>query len=972
MPKIFQKGNVTSGTWGEVKSIFQKVGGTWTEILTVFQRIGGTWTKVYSGLKIPGIITIPTITGDGYVGSTFTSTTGTWSNTPTLYARQWLTSGTLTGSVSPISGATGSSFTATTSQDNKFLLIRVTATNASGNNQSESERIFITKYRAPTRTATAFVLTGTASTSGSVTVTAEGTTYWNETTTVGGVTYNIAPGFPNDSTAAVYEYSWQYLDGTAAANSTNSSTYTFSSSDAGKEVRAKVIAKNSAGDSNPAYSIYSDTVSAQPGAFNITGASLGFPGATTRNITVTWGESTDAGSYEFRFEGSQDGFVTAGTSLGQSWTGYTATSSETSKSFSVTNAYNDYRVTGRAKSGTLYTYSNGGSSTNLQYVDATGSAPAAPVITGITSKSNLAEGLYLEVAYTLSSKGSNEIISFDYSLNNGSSYTNTTSFTSSIIKITGVSPKTTYNVKIRARNDDGYTGNASSTFDHTSAAIPGIPTSRVAKSFVSGEGTLFFTTSTDTASVYGEFDYESFSGGTPVTQNLNTYINTSSNTAYKINLTGASYPNSSYSAQLIPYSGADKTGLTPATSFFATKTLSGSDAITLTNLAFSSRTTTSINVTTTPSGSSMTHIVLNALKNGTTQVTGYPKTVTPTLDSSNTLSYTGLEAGSSYTLYATPRYQYASGVVYDMAQKTITTTTNSDSYTFAMGNSLHVSTNGYINLDNAASATYDSVTLTSGRSISIFNADHMQGTDPSAYLSGATKYWSNTDTFVIQWTGFAYAQSSSASTQVRFQVKFYTGQAYVDAKIMINGTTAPRNASAASGMYNNGALVNQSLAGNLLAAGKTFRIPYSGAAITQDIAFTEIAQASFVNVTSLTAGSGDQGYATIVTAANQGTAPVTPPIIAVTPPIIAVTPPIIAVTPPIIAVTPPIIAVTPPIIAVTPPIIAVTPPIIAVTPPIIATSCTVGAICDEQPEGDCYRLYRWASGCVCARSQLIC
>ncbi len=961
MPKLFQRGIVTSGTWTEVKSVFQRIGGTWTEILTIFQRIGGTWTKVYSGLKIPGIITIPTITGDGYVGSTFTSTTGTWSNSPTGYTRQWLTSTTLTGSVSSISGATGTSFTTTSAQDNRYLLIRVTATNASGTNQSESDRTFITKYRAPTRTATAFLLTGTASTSGSLTVTAEGSTYWNNTTTVSGVTYDISPGFPNDSTAAVYEYSWEYSDGTAAANSTNSSTYTFSSSDSGKQVRAKVIAKNSAGDSNPAYSAYSDAVSAQPGAFNITSATLGYPGVSTRNITVSWGASTNAASYEFRFEGSQDGFLTGGTSLGTSWTGYTATDTETSKTFSVSNQYNDYRVTGRAKSGSLYTYSNGGSSSSFVYVDATGSAPDTPVISSIVSKSNLADGLYLEVTYTLASKGSNDIVSFDYSLNNGSSYTNTTSFTSTTIKITGVAQNTTYNVKIRANNNDGYQSNPSATVQHTSAKVPTTPTSRVMKSFVANEGTLFFTTGTDTASVYGEYDLDGFSGGFPVVDNINGYVNTSASTAYKLNLTGAAYSNQSYNALLIPYSGADKTGINPTSLPFGSKTLNGGDAMSLTNLAFSSRTTTSINVTTTPSGSSMTHIVLNALKDGTTQVTGYPKTVTPTLDSSNTLSYTGLEAGSSYTLYATPRYQYASGVVYDMGQKTITTTTNSSSYTFSFGNSLHISTNGYINLDNGPSASFDSVALTSGRTISIFNADHMQGTDPTTYVSGFTKYWSNANTYVVQWTGFSYAASSVANTQVRFQVRFYTNQAYADAKIMIN--TSARSASNASGMYNNGALINQSLAGTSLSAGKTFRIPFDGSAITQDIAFTEIAQASFLDVASLTSGSSDQGYATRVTAANQQSAvtptPVTPTPVTPTP----VTPTPVTPTP----VTPTPVTPTP----VTPTPVTPTP----VTPTPVAptpVACTPGSICNEVDEGGCVRLYRYNTSCSCVRSQLIC
>ena len=76
MPKIYQR---VKGTWTEVKSVYQRTGGTWTEILTVWQRVAGTWVKVFSGLKIPGIITNPELTGDGYLGSLFTVDNGTWS-----------------------------------------------------------------------------------------------------------------------------------------------------------------------------------------------------------------------------------------------------------------------------------------------------------------------------------------------------------------------------------------------------------------------------------------------------------------------------------------------------------------------------------------------------------------------------------------------------------------------------------------------------------------------------------------------------------------------------------------------------------------------------------------------------------------------------------------------------------------------------------------------------------------------------
>ena len=99
-----------------------------------------------------------------------------------------------------------------------------------------------------------------------------------------------------------------------------------------------------------------------------------------------------------------------------------------------------------------------------------------------------------------------------------------------------------------------------------------------------------------------------------------------------------------------------------------------------------------------------------------------------------------------------------------------------------------MSTNGYVGLDESAKASYssDNVTVTSGRAISVFNADNQQNTGGNTtYISGFTKYWSNADTFVLQYTGYSYVGTGSVDvqTQLRFQIKFYTNQAYADAKI---------------------------------------------------------------------------------------------------------------------------------------------------------------------------------------------
>jgi hypothetical protein len=154
MPKIFHK---RSGSWTEVKSVFHKRNGAWTEVLNVFRKTSGSWVKVFAAAKIPGNTVPPTITGNGYLYGTLTNTNlGTWTNTPTSYARQWRRGTPPSGggeptSYSNISGATSSTYVTTSLDNGKYVVCQVTATNAVGSNVAVSNAIYISKY-AKTRT----------------------------------------------------------------------------------------------------------------------------------------------------------------------------------------------------------------------------------------------------------------------------------------------------------------------------------------------------------------------------------------------------------------------------------------------------------------------------------------------------------------------------------------------------------------------------------------------------------------------------------------------------------------------------------------------------------------------------------------------------------------------------------------------------------------------------------------------------
>jgi FG-GAP-like repeat len=78
----------------------------------------------------PANLTVPVISGAPFVGQTFTTTNGTWSNQPTAYAYRWQT---CTGSVcSDISGAVQPTYLARTADAGSTLQVIVTASNGAG------------------------------------------------------------------------------------------------------------------------------------------------------------------------------------------------------------------------------------------------------------------------------------------------------------------------------------------------------------------------------------------------------------------------------------------------------------------------------------------------------------------------------------------------------------------------------------------------------------------------------------------------------------------------------------------------------------------------------------------------------------------------------------------------------------------------------------------------------------------------
>jgi hypothetical protein len=246
MPKIFHKRN---GSWTEVKSVFHKRNGAWTEVLNVFAKRGGSWTKVFAASKIPGNTVPPTITGSGYLFGTLTNTNlGTWTNTPTSYARQWRRGNPSTGggeptSYSNISGATSSTYVTTSADNGKYIICQVTATNAVGNNVAVSNSIYISKY-APV-SLLPYTFSG-APIVGATLTALEQTGSWKNTTTNTGDTY------PD-----TFEYEWSYANGTiiqsTALNGINQNTYLIVNADLNQQIRVRVTGTNTGGSATSGY-----------------------------------------------------------------------------------------------------------------------------------------------------------------------------------------------------------------------------------------------------------------------------------------------------------------------------------------------------------------------------------------------------------------------------------------------------------------------------------------------------------------------------------------------------------------------------------------------------------------------------------------------------------------------------------------------------------------------------------------------
>jgi hypothetical protein len=195
---------------------------------------------------VPADTVLPAITGSAKDGQTLTSTTGTWSGSPTSYARQWLRCDTAGANCTNISGATSTTYVLTATDVGKTIRVKVTATNGSGSANVNSAQTVTVVAAAPVVSVVP-AISGTAKDGQTLTST---TGTWSGTATI------------------TYTRQWNRCNSggtgcTAIAGATGT-TYVVTAADIGSKLNVTVTASNAAGSASSSSVVTALVVGAAP------------------------------------------------------------------------------------------------------------------------------------------------------------------------------------------------------------------------------------------------------------------------------------------------------------------------------------------------------------------------------------------------------------------------------------------------------------------------------------------------------------------------------------------------------------------------------------------------------------------------------------------------------------------------------------------------------------------------------------
>jgi hypothetical protein len=190
----------------------------------------------------------PTISGSAQQGNTLTESHGTWTNSPTSYAYQWLQCDSLGGGCLPIAGATKQTYVPVSGDVGHTLRVQETASNEGGSSSPATSEATATVQPPPPSNTAPPTISGTAQ-QGQTLTESHGT--WT-----------------NNPTS--YEYQWLQCDGSGANCATiagaTSQTYVPVAEDVGHTIRVQETATNAGGSSSPATSAQTAVVVPPPPA----------------------------------------------------------------------------------------------------------------------------------------------------------------------------------------------------------------------------------------------------------------------------------------------------------------------------------------------------------------------------------------------------------------------------------------------------------------------------------------------------------------------------------------------------------------------------------------------------------------------------------------------------------------------------------------------------------------------------------
>jgi fibronectin type 3 domain-containing protein len=229
--------NISGATASTYRLVAAQVGKTIKAVVTATNGTGSASATSAATATVttgaPVNTALPVVTGTTTDGQALSSTTGTWAGTATItYARQWKRCDGAGANCTNISGATGTTYTLTSTDVTKTIKLTVTATNGVGSTAADAATTAVIAGVAPANTA-APTITGTAQ-DGQVLTSATGT--WS------------------GSTPITYARQWNRCDsggmGCVAISGATATTYTVTAADIGSKLKVTVTASNTAGSAS--------------------------------------------------------------------------------------------------------------------------------------------------------------------------------------------------------------------------------------------------------------------------------------------------------------------------------------------------------------------------------------------------------------------------------------------------------------------------------------------------------------------------------------------------------------------------------------------------------------------------------------------------------------------------------------------------------------------------------------------------